>query len=72
MSTEVQCSKSKKKKNSTNIIVEVLKEESNYPTMEKKILVVIRGIEKFLAFLSLKPFLIWTDCKTKLVFVKKN
>ena len=29
----------------------------NYPIMEKEILTVIRGIEKFLIFLALKPFL---------------
>ena len=34
------------------------KVECNYPTMKKKILVVIRGIEKFLIFLAPKHFLI--------------
>ena len=40
--------------------------------MEKKILAVIRGIKKFLILLALKPFLIRTDCKGILGFVKKN
>jgi len=44
----------------------------NYPTMEKEILAVIRGIEEFLIFLATKPFLIQTDCKGILSFVKKN
>jgi len=35
--------------------------EFNYHTMEKEILVVIRGIEKFLICLSPKPFLIRTN-----------
>jgi len=48
------------------------KAEYNYHTMETEILAVIRGIEKFLIFLSLKPFLIRTDCKGILGFVKKN
>ena len=48
------------------------KAECNYPTMEKEILVVIKGIEKFLIFLALKPFLIRTDYKGILDFVKKN
>ena len=48
------------------------KAECNYPTMEKEILAVIRGIEKFLIFLAPKPFLIRTDCKGILGFVKKN
>ena len=48
------------------------KAECNYPTMEKKIIAVIRGTEKFLIFLSLKPFPIRTDCKGILNFVKKN
>jgi len=34
------------------------KAECNYPTIEKEILAVIRGIEKFLIFLAPKPFLI--------------
>jgi len=34
------------------------KAECNYPTMEKEILAVIRGIEKFLILLAPKPFLI--------------
>jgi len=34
------------------------KAECNYPTMEKDILAIIRGIEKFLIFLAPKPFLI--------------
>ena len=33
------------------------KAECNYPTMEKEILAVIRGIEKFLIFLAPKPFI---------------
>jgi len=48
------------------------KAECNYPTIEKEILAVIRGIEKFLIFLAPKPFLIQTDCKGILDFVKKN
>jgi len=48
------------------------KGEYNYPTMEKKILIVIRGIKKFLIFLAPKPFLIRTDCKGILGFAKKN
>ena len=48
------------------------KAECNYPTMEKEILVVIRGIQKFLIFLAPKPFLIRTDYKEILDFVKKN
>jgi len=40
--------------------------------MEKEILIVIRGVEKFLIFLALKPFLIRTNCKGILCFVKKN
>ena len=35
--------------------------ECNYPTMEKEIFIVIRGIEKFLTFLAPKPFLIRTN-----------
>ena len=46
--------------------------EFNYHTMEKEILVVIRGIEKFLICLSPKPFLIQTDYKGILNFVKEN
>jgi len=48
------------------------KAECNYPTVEKESLVVIRGIEMFLIFLAPKPFLIRTDCKGILGFVKKN
>jgi len=48
------------------------KTECNYPTMEKEILAVIRRIEKFLILLAPKPFLIRTDCKGILDFVKKN
>ena len=40
--------------------------------MEKEILAVIRGIEKFLIFLASKPFLTQIDCKGILGFVKKN
>ena len=40
--------------------------------METEILAVIRAIEKFLIFLAPKPFLIRTDCKGILGFVKKN
>jgi len=40
--------------------------------MEKEIPVVIRGIEKFLIFLSTKSFLIRIDYKEILSFVKKN
>ena len=48
------------------------KAECNYPTMEKEIIAVIRGIEKFLIFLAPKPFLIRTDCNGIKGFVKKN
>ena len=48
------------------------KAECNYPTMEKEILAVIKGIEKSLIFLAPKPFLIRIDCKGILDFVKKN
>jgi len=48
------------------------KDEYNYSTMEKKILAVVRGIEKFLIFLAPKSFLIRTDCKGILGFVKNN
>ena len=48
------------------------KAECNYPTIAKEILAVIRGIEKFLIILASKPFLICTDCKGILGFVKKN
>jgi len=48
------------------------KAECNYPTMEKEILAVIRGIEKSLIFLAPKSFLIRSDCKGILDFVKKN
>ena len=48
------------------------KVECNYPIMKKEIPVVIRGIENFLFFLAPKPFLIWTDCKGILGFVKKK
>ena len=48
------------------------KAECNYSTIKKKILAVIRGIEKFLIFLTPKPFLIQADCKRILGFVKKN
>jgi len=44
----------------------------NYPMREKEILVVIRGVEKLLIFLAPKPFLIQTDCKGILGFMKKN
>jgi len=47
------------------------KAECSYPTMEKEILTVIREIEKFLIFLALESFLIWTDCKGILGFMKK-
>ena len=48
------------------------KAECNYPTMEKEILTVIRGIEKFFIFLAPKLFLIRTDWKGILGFMKKN
>jgi len=48
------------------------KAECNYPTMEKEILAVISGIENFLIFLAPKHFLIRTDYKGTLDFVKKN
>ena len=40
--------------------------------MEKEILAIIRGIEIFLIFLAPKSFLIRTDYKRILGFVKKN
>ena len=48
------------------------KAKYNYSMMKKEILAIIRGIEKFLIFLAPKPFLIRTDCKEILNFVKKN
>jgi len=48
------------------------KAECNYPAMEKEIHRVIRRIKKFLIFLAPKPFLIPTDCKGILSFVKRN
>jgi len=57
MSTEVQYSKSKKEKNSTNVITEVLVKQNITIQLSKKILIIIRRIEKFLIFLALKPFL---------------
>ena len=39
------------------------KAKYNYPTMEKEILAIIKGIEIFFIFLAPKPFLIRTDCK---------
>jgi len=48
------------------------KAEYNYPTMKKEILAVISGIEMFLIFLASKPFLIRTDFKRILGFLKKN
>ena len=47
------------------------KAEYNYPTIEKEILTVTRGIEKFLIFLALKLFLIQIDYKEILNFMKK-
>jgi len=44
----------------------------NYTPMEKEILAVIRGIEKFLILLTPKPFIIQTDYKGIFDFVKKN
>ena len=69
MSTGVRYSISKKEKNSVNIAVEALI-KCNYPMIEKEILAVIRGIEKFLIFLVPRPFLIRTSCKGILNFVK--
>ena len=43
------------------------KAKCNYPTKEKEILAVIRGIEKLLIFLAPKPFLIRIDAKEYLV-----
>lgn len=48
------------------------KAECNYPTMQKEILAVMKGISKFLIFLAPKHFLVRTDCKGILGFVKKN
>jgi len=48
------------------------KAECNYPTIEKEILTVIKEIEKFLIFLTSKPFLIQTDCQGILGFMKKE
>ena len=39
--------------------------------MKKEIIVVTRGIEKFLIILALKPFLTRIDCNGLLGFVKK-
>jgi len=46
--------------------------ECNNPMMEKEILAVIWEIEKFLIFLAPKPFLVRTNYKGLLDFVKKN
>ena len=43
------------------------KVECNYPTIEKKILAVIRGIEKFLIFLAQNPLLFELIAKEYLV-----
>ena len=57
MSTGVRYSKSKKEKNFTNTAVEALiKQNATIPRWKKKILAVIRGIEKFLIFLALNLF----------------
>ena len=48
------------------------KAKCNYPIIEKEIFVVIRGIKELLIFLAPKPFLIRTNCKRRLGFVKKN
>ena len=48
------------------------KAECNYPIMAKEILAVIKVIEKFLIFLTPKPFLIRTDYNGVLGVVKKN
>jgi len=73
MSTEVRYSKLKKEKNFTNTAFEVLIiQNATIPRWKKKILVVIRGIEKFLIFLASKPFLIRTDCNGILDIVKEN
>ena len=72
MSTRVQSSKSKKEKSFADLSKSFNKVECNYPIIEKEILAFIRGIEKFLIFLAPKSFLIRTDCKGILGFVKKN
>jgi len=73
MTTGVGYSKSKKEKNSTNITVEVLIiQNATIPRWKKKILAIIKKIEKFLIFLAPKHFLIRTDYKGILGFVKKN
>jgi len=71
MRTGVQYSRSKKEKNSANIVV-FIKVECNYPMMGKEILAVIWGIKRFLIFLAPKPFLIRNDCKGTLGFVKNK
>jgi len=48
------------------------KAECNYPAMEKEILTIIGGVEKFLIFLAPKSFLIRTDYKRIVGIVKKN
>jgi len=48
------------------------KPECNYPSMEKEIITVITVFEKFLIFLTPKTFLIQTNFKGILGFVKKN
>jgi len=48
------------------------KAECNCAIMEKEILAAVRGMKKFLIFLTPKPFLIRTNCKGILYFVKKN
>jgi len=68
----VQYSKSKKEKKFVNITAEVLiKQNAIILQWNKEIFAVIRGIEKFLISLSLKPFCILTDCKGILGFVKR-
>ena len=48
------------------------KAECNYTTMEKEILAILKGIDKFIIFLAPKHFTVRTDCKGILGFVRNN
>ena len=48
------------------------KAECNYTVMEKEILAIYKGINKFIIFLAPKPFTVRTDCKGILGFINNN
>ena len=48
------------------------KAECNYTVMEKEILAILKGINKFIIFLAPKPFTVRTDCKGILGFIQNN